>query len=109
AVSVLSFPACAAREPRLAPAASSRMPLALPATACSAPLAPPEQTGRAARRVTLHHTASEPLYPSSPRTDLLVRIDLTKSLYSFWSCPPPSKSSRIPICSSFLRPSVAAS
>src|SRR5262245_59509398 len=51
------------------------MPLALPATACSAPLALPERTGLAARRVTLHRTASEPLDRNSPGTDALVRID----------------------------------
>src|SRR6185437_839122 len=68
------FPAASRRAVRLAPEASSETPLGLPATACSAPLAPPERTGRAARRVTLHHTASEPLDRSSPRTDRLVRI-----------------------------------
>src|SRR5262245_49850857 len=48
---------------------------ALPVTACSAPLAPPERIGRAARRVPPHHTASEPLDRSSPRTGFPVRID----------------------------------
>jgi hypothetical protein len=75
--SVLLPPVAAAlrREPRLGPAASSRTPLALPATACSAPLVPPERTGLAARHVTHHHTASEPLDRSNPRTDVLVHID----------------------------------
>src|SRR6267142_955037 len=70
-----TFPAALRHAPRLGPAASSRTPLALPATAYSAPLAPPERTGLAGRRVTLHRTASEPLDRSSPGRGSLVRID----------------------------------
>src|SRR4026208_689558 len=69
------FPAVSRRARRLAPAASSGTPLGLPATTCPAPLVPPERTDRAARRVTLHHTAPEPLDRSSPRMALLARID----------------------------------
>jgi hypothetical protein len=68
-------PAASRRARRLAPATSSGTPLGLPATTCPAPLAPPERTDRAARRVTLHHTASEPLDRSSPRTGFPARTD----------------------------------
>src|SRR5262249_41091503 len=77
-------------------------PLALPATACSAPLAQPERTGLTVRRVILHRTASEPLDRSSPGT-CPCSYRSTKSLYSFCRCPPPSSSSRIPMCSTPLR------
>src|SRR5262245_51902904 len=69
------FAAASRRAPRLAPAASSGTSLALPATACTVPLALPERTGRIAQRVSLHHTASEPIGRNSPPTGLLVCID----------------------------------
>src|SRR5262249_58651468 len=97
------FAAALRQAPRLGPAASSRTSLALPARACSAPLAPPERTDLAARRVTLHRTASEPLDRSSLGTGVLVRIDQRNRCTLSGVAHLPVARQGIPICSTPLR------